>query len=53
MVFFYGDAYWVSRKLENIASSHVGAVWIVNLCRKGTCNATITCARQDDYLAIC
>ena len=34
MVLIDGDAYWVSRRLDNIASCHAGAFWIVNPCGK-------------------
>ena len=34
MVLKYGDVYWVSKRLDNIMSSHAGVLWIVNLCDK-------------------
>ena len=52
MVYFYGDVYWVSRRLDNAASSHVEALWIVNSCSEGTGNTVVDDARQDDYSTI-
>ena len=37
MVHALRDAYWVSRRLDNVASSLAGALWDVDPCRKGTC----------------
>ena len=48
MVYIDGDAYWVSRRLDNVAWSHVGAIWIVNPCRKGTCSIATIDSGQDD-----
>ena len=52
MVLFDGDAYWVSRRLDNIVSSHAGMLWIVNPCVKGTCSVVADDAGQDDRPAI-
>ena len=38
MVFIDGDVYWVSRLLDNIASCHAEALWIINPFEKGTCS---------------
>ena len=48
MVLEYGDAYWVSRRLDNIASGHAGMLWIVNPCVKGTCSIAADDLGQDD-----
>ena len=48
MVLIDGDAYWVSRRLDNVASCHAGAFWIVNPCRKGTCSVAADDSGQDD-----
>ena len=48
MVFFNGDAYWVSRQLDNIASCHAGVFWIVNPCEKGMSSFAADDAGQDD-----
>ena len=48
MVLKYGDMYWVSRRLDNIASSHAGALWIVHPCEKGTCSFAADDSGQDD-----
>ena len=48
MVLINGDAYWVSRRLDNIASSHAGALWGVNPSKKCTCSFAANDARQDD-----
>ena len=52
MVYFDGDAYWVSRRLDNIVSCHARALWIVNPCEEGTCSVAVDDAGQDDCLAI-
>ena len=52
MVYFDGDAYWVSRRLNNIASSHAGVLWIVNLCKESTCNIAANDTGQDDCPAM-
>ena len=53
MVSALRDAYWVSRRLDNTASRHAGALWFVNSCKKGTSWFTTAEARQDDCLAVC
>ena len=52
MVYFHGDAYWVSRRLDNVASSHAGALWIVYSCSKGMCSIATNDTGQDDYSTI-
>ena len=38
----------MSRRLDNILSCHVGALWTVNPCEKGTCSIAVDDVGQDD-----
>ena len=42
------DVYWVSRRLNNIASAHARAIWFINPCKEGACRIVATYARQND-----
>ena len=48
MVFKYGDAHWVSRRLDKIASSDAGTLWVVNPCEEGMCSIAVDDTGQDD-----
>ena len=48
MVLIGGDTYWVSRRLDNTASSHAGALWIIYSSREGTCSIVANDSGQDD-----
>ena len=53
MVYNIGDAYWVSRRLDNATSSHARAVWIINSYKKIICNVAANDKRQADCLVVC
>ena len=53
MVLELRDAYWVSKRLHNIASCYIGAIWIANTFKAGTYSFATIDAKQNEYLVVC